>query len=60
MITEKTTYPIEYKVVPVQHAFLVSSDGTLQIRQVTKVEREMKFKSEKEARKFIRNYKVQL
>lgn len=60
MITEKTTYPIEYKVVPVQHAFLVSSDGTLQIRQVTKVEREMKFKSEREAREFIRDYKIQL
>lgn len=54
------TYPIEYKLVPTQYAFYVHRDGTLQITQVTKVEREKKFKSVKEAREFIKNFNVQL
>lgn len=54
------TYPIIYKQIPTQYAFYVHKDGTLQITPVTKVEKVMKFNSEKEARKFIRDYKVQL
>lgn len=54
------TYPIEYKKILVQFAFLVHKDGTLQITPVTKVEREMKFKNDKEARNYVENYHVQL
>lgn len=54
------TYPIEYKMIPVQHAFYVHEDGTLQITPLTKVDRVMKFKNEKEAREFINSYKIQL
>lgn len=51
------TTPIIYKSVPVQFAFYVHKDGRLQVTQVSKVEREIKFNSEKEARTFIKNYK---
>lgn len=54
------TYPIIYKTIPTLYAFYVHEDGTLQITPVTKVAKEMKFTSEKEARKFIKNYKEQL
>ena len=54
------TYPIEYKIIPTQYAFYVHEDGTLDITPVTKVAKKMKFESEKEARKFIKNYKEQL
>jgi hypothetical protein len=50
-------YPIEYKMIPTQFAFLVGDDGTVQIKQVTKPPKEMKCKDVKEARKFIREFK---
>lgn len=53
-------YPIIYKKIPTQYAFYVSSDGTLQIKQVTDIPKVIKFKNENEARKYIKNYKVQL
>lgn len=54
------TSPIIYKQIPTQYAFYVSKDGTLKITPVTDVPKVMKFKGEKEARKFIQNYKIQL
>lgn len=51
--------PIEYRLIPTQYAFLVSEDGTLQIKQMTDVPKTMKFASEQEAREFIKEYKVQ-
>lgn len=53
-------YPIIYKTIPVQYAFLVSDNGTLQIQQVTKHDTVKKFASEQEAREFINNYNQQL
>jgi len=54
------TFPIIYKMIPVQFAFLVSKDGMVQINPVSDVPKKMKFESEKKARKFISNYKEQL
>lgn len=48
-------YPIEYKPIRVQFAFLVSADGTVQMQPVTPIERTRTFASEKEARAFISN-----
>ena len=47
-------------MIPVQFAFLVGKDGTLQIQAVSKLDREIKFKNEKEARNYINNYNEQL
>lgn len=52
--------PLIYKTIPTQFVFLVSKDGTLNITQVSDVPKELKFKSEKEARKYIDKYDVQL
>lgn len=52
--------PLYYKLIPVQYVFLVSKDGTLKIKPVSDVPKEIKFKSEKEALEYIKNYKVQL
>lgn len=49
------TYPIEYKTIPVQFAFLVSADGTVQIQPAGKLKDTLKFDSEKEAREYISN-----
>lgn len=54
------TYPIVYKIIPTQYAFYVHEDGLIQITPVSKIAKELKFGSEKEARKFIKNYKEQL
>ncbi len=54
------TYPIVYRTIPTQLAFYVHKDGRLQIQPVSKIAREMKFASEKEAREFISNYQEQL
>lgn len=52
---KKEKYPIEYKMIPVQFAFLVSHDGTVQMSPVdkSKMEQNLEFKSEAEAREFI-------
>lgn len=54
------TNPMIYKDIVVQHVFLVSKDGTLQITPVSDVPKKMKFKNEREAREYVQNYKVQL
>jgi hypothetical protein len=51
------TYPIIYKQLKVQFAFLVHKDGRLQIQMLHPLETEKKFKSEKEAREFIKELK---
>ncbi len=51
------TYPIIYKTIPVQFAFLVHEDGRLQIKMLSPVESEKKFNSEKEAREYIESLK---
>jgi hypothetical protein len=51
------TYPIIYKQLKVQFAFLVHEDGRLQIQMLHPLETEKKFESEKEARKFIKELK---
>ena len=50
-------YPIEYKTIPVQFAFLVSKDGTIEMKSIPKTHNKLKFKDEKEARKYIKNLK---
>lgn len=54
-----TTYPILYKIIPVQFAFYVSKDGTVQITTISDIPKKLKFKDEKDARKFISKYKQQ-
>ena len=51
------TYPIIYKTLKVQFAFMVHSDGRLQIKMLSPMEAEKKFESEKEAREFIKKLK---
>jgi hypothetical protein len=51
------TYPIIYKTIPVQFAFLVHEDGRLQIQMLHPLETEKKFKSEKEARDYVKSLK---
>jgi hypothetical protein len=51
------TYPIIYKTIPVQFAFMVHADGRLQIKMLSPMEVEKKFKTEKEAREFVDNLK---
>ena len=52
--------PIVYKMIPTQYGFYVHKDGKLNIIQLSDIPKEMKFKSEAEARKFIKNFKKQL
>jgi hypothetical protein len=47
------TYPIIYKQISVQVAFLVHEDGTLQIKMLSPLPGEMKFANEKDAREYI-------
>lgn len=54
------TYPVVYKTIPVRFAFYVHENGLVQIMPVSEIAKELKFGSEKEARKFIKNYKEQL
>lgn len=49
--------PIIYKQLKVQFAFYIHEDGRLQIEMLHPVSKEMKFKSEKEAREFIKKLK---
>jgi len=51
------TYPIEYKSIPVQFAFLVHKDGGLQIKMLSPLPPFKQFDSEKEARQFIKELK---
>lgn len=46
--------PIIYRTIPVQFAFYVHEDGRLQISQCSPVKKEIKFKSEKEARDYVK------
>ncbi len=52
-------HPIEYKMLKVQFAFLLTEDKTvkLKIKQLTPAIKEKEFKTLKEARSFIRNFK---
>ena len=50
-------YPIIYKTLKVQFAFMVHEDGRLQIKQLTPIESEKQFSSEKEARAFVEKLK---
>lgn len=50
-------YPILYRKIPVQFAFMVHEDGRVQVSMLHPLEKEMKFKSEKEAREFISKLK---
>lgn len=52
--------PIIYKQIPTQYAFYVHEDGLLQIAPVTKISKEIKFESEKEAIEYVKNYSYQL
>ena len=52
-----TKYPIEYKMIPVQFAFYIHEDGRLQIEMLHPLSKEMKFKSEVEARKYVEQLK---
>jgi hypothetical protein len=54
------TYPIVYKKIPTQYAFYVEKNGELQIQIVTPPPTRLKFKSEKEAREFIKKYNEQI
>lgn len=49
--------PIRYKKILTQYAFFIKKDGTVLTQIVTKLPSEQKFKSEKEAREFIRKLK---
>jgi hypothetical protein len=51
------TYPIVYKSILVQFAFLVHKDGKLQIKMLSPLPPEKKFDSEKEAREYVKNLK---
>jgi hypothetical protein len=51
------TYPIVYKTLKVQFAFLVHEDGRLQINMLSPLPPEKKFDSEKEAREYVKNLK---
>jgi hypothetical protein len=51
------TYPIIYKQLKVQFAFLVHEDGRLQIQMLHPLETEKKFDSPKEARRYVKNLK---
>lgn len=52
-----TKYPILYKTLKVQFAFYVHEDGRLQIEMLHPVSKEMKFKSEVEARAYVEKLK---
>lgn len=47
-------------MIPTQHIFMVEKDGTLKIKQVSDIPKEIKFKSQEEAREFVKDYKYQL
>jgi hypothetical protein len=49
-----------YKQIKTQYVFLLEPDGTLKIKPVTDVPKQIKFKSVAEAKKYIKNYKEQL
>jgi hypothetical protein len=49
------TYPIIYKMIPTQYAFLINSNGLIQIQQVTPQPPTKQFTSEQEAREYINN-----
>lgn len=54
------TYPIEYKMIPTQYAFLVSEENgkyRVQVQAVTRL-KEQVFESEKEAREFINKKEI--
>jgi hypothetical protein len=51
------TYPIIYKQIPVQFAFMVHADGRLQIKMLSPMEVEKKFETEKEAREYVESLK---
>lgn len=55
-----TTYPLIYKQLKTQYVFLISKDGTLKIKPVTDIPKQIKFKSVAEAKKYIKNYQEQL
>jgi hypothetical protein len=52
-------HPIYYKKIPCQFAFLLTEDETvkLQISQLTPAIKEKEFKTLKEAKSFIREFK---
>ena len=54
---DNMTYPIIYKQLKVQFAFLVHEDGRLQIQMLHPLETEKKFDSEKDAREYVKNLK---
>jgi hypothetical protein len=49
-----------YKQIKTQYVFLLEPDGTLKIKPVTDIPKQIKFKSVAEAKKYIKNYKEQL
>jgi hypothetical protein len=51
------TYPIIYKKLNVQFAFLVHKDGRLQIKMLSPLETEKKFETEQEARDYVESLK---
>lgn len=51
------TYPILYKTIPTQYAFLVSKSGKVKIRALRDLPAEKEFESEDEAREWIESLK---
>lgn len=51
-----TSYPIIYRTIPTQYAFLVSDDGTVKVNVLNSMG-EHKFANESEARKWINGLK---
>jgi hypothetical protein len=48
-------YPIIYKQIPVQFAFMIHEDGRLQAIMLNPILQEKKFENGKEARKYVEN-----
>lgn len=54
------TYPLIYKTIPTQYVFLLHDDGTINIQIVRDIPTQVKLKTLKEAKQYVKNFKINI